>query len=548
MSIIYNAIGVKLIKKYIVAGLVVWVMLISSSFAGEKKFSLTSFIPEKFIDFKWKIEGEGGYNRRNDPMYHKSGDSEREVDNNSNSNNFKINNDLEYTNETLSKFFNINLLSSVSFTNSSRNIVEYNNYSNIIEDTDKSTTVIRGFTFNPQFNFGYYFSKNLYFRINSNYQFLYIFNDIDVRRIVQFNIVREDTLYQRVLHYYEDNITNEKMHDISVDVGLGKGKIYDGRFAFIAESIIKELKKNNLLYSEPSYDDMIDLCNIIYSFKLLHFDDSRIKRITALKAISEFLIEKSICENISINENILIQDIWDYFPNEKREFGYQFEVFSLLTYRIIENDQTLERASYYISREINDTSIFEQDSSFSHNHSFVINNNYNNRLVTSFAYKKPINYHWHLSYDLKGFIALDNYIKNKKFYTNYFSSFDVTTLNKSFFEIDYNYEIYSEFLIKYYYDNRTTIFFKNIFNFQLHKESYYDFDSDNDIYTKRRRRYVQSNLQFLLETNLIYRISIPTTFSVRLGLELSDIRNENSIEIDQEENFYTSFSISHYIF
>ncbi len=85
--------------------LLLTIFICASVGAEEKKFDLTSFIPERFIDFRWQIDGGGGYDRHYDPGYSEDDGIVREKDDNRKYRKFEVSNNLEYINENLSRYY-----------------------------------------------------------------------------------------------------------------------------------------------------------------------------------------------------------------------------------------------------------------------------------------------------------------------------------------------------------------------------------------------------------------------------------------------------------
>ena len=109
--------------------------------------------------------------------------------------------------------------------------------------------------------------------------------------------------------------------DLTGELHVGWGRIYEGRFAATALLIIDELARRRLLVREPDHSEMMGLTRLIHSLRLGHGPDDREYRIDALSGIIEFLAEAGVVQ-AAADVTFVIEDVWDYFPDQARRFGF----------------------------------------------------------------------------------------------------------------------------------------------------------------------------------------------------------------------------------
>jgi hypothetical protein len=90
---------------------------------------------------------------------------------------------------------------------------------------------------------------------------------------------------------------------------------------------------------------MLDLTDMVYTFRTEYRVDARLHKIESLKAIIDYLESNGIAKAAGPYGYLLIQDVWDYFPNEHRRFGFRGSAGFGFRYNYRTNQSTNERES-----------------------------------------------------------------------------------------------------------------------------------------------------------------------------------------------------------
>ncbi len=111
--------------------------------------------------------------------------------------------------------------------------------------------------------------------------------------------------------------------DLAGEIVLGVGRRYDGRHAVTALQMVDELKRHGVLHRRPGRETMLELTALIHHLREGHGPDAREYRISALEAIIEYLTTNGITEDRDAALLLTIEDVWDFFPSGLRRFGWE---------------------------------------------------------------------------------------------------------------------------------------------------------------------------------------------------------------------------------
>ncbi len=419
--------------------------------------------------------------------------------------------------------------------------------------TDISTFDIKKneyeFSLGSQIQTGYYFYKDIFAHADLKYSY---YNEKNTRITSIYSDYGSGINYRGlILHkqYQQDdilkNITN---HSITSEFGVGIGRIYDGRFAYIAESFIRELQRFDLIKRKLTYNELYELTFKIYNLKQKHFIDHRIRRIKAMQEVTSYLMNLGVCDDLNVVGTVLLQDIWDYFPQEKREFGFNIKLLTGVLYYDRSEDETRKynRESNYTDPQNPDSMYLEIDR-LSHNNIYLKKVTYENYLSGVFEYSKPLNFNWQLSYAFEATILLDQYKKEKRYERVYLPEINILPIRKQYSKYTLEYDLKSKLSVEYFYDSKTSISLISDIAFTRYERNY-DLYSETENYGQIiNTTLIGEDLEFTTEGKIIYRISIPTTLNIKGGIKI--ISQKFTVDsFWQDEFIYASFSISHYIY
>jgi hypothetical protein len=178
----------------------------------------------------------------------------------------------------------------------------------------KTINLEKGFDLNYNFSRYNYLKNKLGYGFQSS-GYLYLTND-------NFDIKDDDSRWRE----NGERIIKTNQYNINISPGVSYGRIYNGQYAAKAMEIIDELRKMGLLKSELSLKEFRELSQIIMKRKATYHYDNRIKKIEALNAIMEYLIDIEAVEPDSYSAAFILQDIYSYGligKESDRKFGFK---------------------------------------------------------------------------------------------------------------------------------------------------------------------------------------------------------------------------------
>lgn len=304
--------------------------------AEDSVFTVTSFIPERFRDFEWRIEGSGSNLNQSsneegtNPAYPYVYTSKQSEDDDRTS--IGLRNRMGYTSYTTQRYYSISL--GTDFTLSKRSTSDSReapfDLPPTTRDTQESDVTSYTLGLRPGLNSNFYLLGDFYAAIDwvaslsmnwspglkangeSEYNYVYGMDPNYMEKRI--------FAYERKIDGHSVNLSND------FTLSAGWGRKYDARFAGTSLYMIDELRNNGLLEREPTKEQMERLTEIVYQNRLKHVIDSRIRQIESLDEIIVFLKAENILKSDRPMGYLLIQDVWQYFPNYPRYFGWRFSI------------------------------------------------------------------------------------------------------------------------------------------------------------------------------------------------------------------------------
>lgn len=518
--------------------------------ANSVGFQIEDFIPDQFDDLRWRVGGD--FNLSNSSS---SSNYEESTYNFRDQNSFSVGSgafsSLVY--ERLSKDRNL-----IYTLNSSFEL----NYSDSDDKTDQSY----------YYGYDYYYRENdynnssVYFNISPSVSYdKYLKSDLFLGLDLSASFRYNTTLQHKENQYYynentvssytsveESQSNNElendnKYYQISASPTFGWGRKYVGLYGTTAIYMIDELKKNGILLNSPTDEQMIKLSELIYYYHNKHAVDARLLRIETFEEIANFLIEKKIISDKDVRTILTIQDVYDYFPNNNRYFGWTVEINPGITYmcRSSQNSQDMLRDLSNIEIDINsgDTVVVEsyEDSRYQSYYKYR-SEELESFLNFTFEYHKPINFKWQFDSYFRVNYALQHYSEGDDFHS-YIYDDTLYTTNKyySFYDYEKDYSIQFSNYLTYFKSSRTSLSSNMVVGYTQYRThvEYYDRIDDDE------------NFSISVGSSLEYRIAIPTTLNVSASYSYRFNSDESTDALDYENDnnrFSLDASIEHYIF
>ncbi len=459
--------------------------------ADEPKFRIESYIPEKFVDFQWRVDGnirmEGDH--REETQYNVHEYSSEVTVKTKDVQLIAFTSDVDYINESISRFVICSLITGYSL----KHAKPHNVYV-------KSSGLDPGIL--VKFDAGTYIHNDYFLSAKGLVQWIYRHNLHDVN---------PDTHYRK---YVLDGA-----------LMAGWGRFYEGRFAATALNIIKELDKDGMIVHNADYDELYNLTDKVRYYRLTYRPDERLHKIAALQEIIGLLINRGIIKDPGPYGYLLIQDVWDYFPNEHRYFGWRLRAGFGFNYLHTTEQTTDETTS--------------PEGDYRHTYLYAKEKHHQPYLTIIAQYAKPLSSRWHLELVSEYRRYLNAFYNREHMQIPYYPSdrhYSENLYNTQ--EQFYSYSI--SVLLRYFFDLRTSMHLSTSYNIYSLHEIYVNHD------TQSYERYGLFNVIATLE----YRISIPTTLQINLDVSRHDRRNEYRYfqsEYDVSQ-YYLSIRFVHYVF
>lgn len=501
--------------------------------AEDSVFTVTSFIPERFRDFEWRVEGSGSTRRVEDNTWKtlQYDNAWNMQDNRSEQSigNLRLMSSSKYYFYSLQRYYSLSLLSEFSV----------NENSTLQRSEELSDELFRYVSngrhqqteyqvkLGPGITGGSYLLGDLYVELGlAGDLYFSIMRGLKSSRESEWT--REN--YPDTNHIWKRRSTSEvsgKAHytRLAVQAGakVGWGRLYDAQFASTAMYIIDELRKAGLLDREPDKEQMLSLCSIIYENRLKHIIDSRVRQIESIEEIIAFLKGEELTSNEKPRDYLLIQDVWQYFPNSTRYFGWRVQVGTRGWYSKSGSTWKEDRVA------IDTTIIYHSDSTgiadsiaTRYDESKYKSENSDESstgiLFVDAEYHRPLDLRWQMAIR-----ASSGYFRSEWFGANHGPTLVEDVMVQASSELGYT------------IDSRSLLSFHTAFQYRYLSEG-------KDTTTHRWSLSPSLNLE--------YRLAIPTTLKASVGYRYQEDEKEVKQTGDHHNlsKLELSASISHYLF
>ncbi len=503
-------------------------------------FTLEDYVPLKFTDLIWKLDGDINGSARN--LTDGSLDDFR-LDSfykNKYSNyNVELGSFALYMNETLNQLLNSSMKLKYSFQSStSERYIQRTREQRLrqvnIDKTDYSKK-LSSFSIAPRTTYKRYVKNDFFFSTSFSGSFAYNYSIKDKieNKNTDYKYYLDSVFYSQSTSLRDENF-DERRYFVSFNFTVGNGRQYVGRFAFTAYNMVEELKKKDLLLKQPDKAIMVALTDIIYQYENSHTIDRRLKKIEKYDAIYSFLLDNKIVKENKHLGMLLVQDAFDMFPRELRRFGFSKSIgigfrynYSSYHKTSLENKQNL---SYKYQTDL--PTVIDTVNYFAYakrKYSREGNERMWKYAVASISFEKPINMKWQFDAYASGRLFFDSYEHNSSRYS---------------YEIKKKYDLNASFRSSYFYSSRTIWKSGITYNYSRNKNK---IDDDRFLF----RQKDESRWRFGIETTIEYRLNIPTTLQGKIRYSNYAVDSVYRDEFDKYRdgtNFNFSLSLSHFIY
>ena len=309
-----------------------FVLVGSASATGSGGFRIEDYIPQKFTDLEWKINGGLGISGSNS-------DSDRESlpgvyisergESTSRGRSFSFGSELMYRYETVERVLELGGSISGDFNSTDSEGSNYRSDSlglNRSNEQNHERFWYR-FTMTPTLEARTYLINDLFAGVSGSGSIQHEDTPTDEGRTEGF---RRYQYYDYIRNSYYYSVVDYELHirDCNAALALspGWGRVYEGQYAATALYMIDELRKGGLLERVPSKKEMLELTEIIYQNRMAHEVDHRLAKMDALNAVTKYLTDIGAIAETGNFSYVLIQDVWDFFPHSSRNFGMLVKV------------------------------------------------------------------------------------------------------------------------------------------------------------------------------------------------------------------------------
>lgn len=493
------------------------------SFSDSTDFKITDYIPQKFEDFQLFVDGGGGF--RNSKKYYDI--ITRTFPDEDDDSKLRFSISSFYVNETIQRKTNFRFEIKIENETSLQKLSTLTGIQTSYEKSNSDLELdSKKLQLNLELEREEYIHKDLF--VGSSFAFDYNYGSSEYNSYNLSNIesrftgtsitrVRIDTS----LTYREGESSNNG-YSYDFEIKIGFGRVYIGQFAATANYFIRKLKSKQLLNKSLSKNEMIALTDLFQYYKNKQAIDSRLLRIEAFETIANYLIENKLISGDGLSPAFVLQDIWDYFPKGKREFGFQVTFGVLYEQHTTNVKDTYSSEGHEYSIQYNfptsdqsviDTTVFFDSYSEVERWSDQSENGQLASLITNVSYLKPIGFDWQLSINMWSFYRLHSEYNSGPNFSD-----DYNYVSKENIDFDNEFEVYYDFMLTYTPTTRTRLNVSSFGRFRRidHTSNVVSETTFNgNTHVNKHQSNTRVNYgSYSTMLDIEYRISIPTTLKI----------------------------------
>lgn len=402
-------------------------------------------------------------------------------------------------------------------------------------------------------------SKNLSMNLSPELDYKKYFNNFSFESISTINISRTYADNENIYSYYYDNYYSKSNYSINKNeqnnysdnnswnfsiseiIKIGKGRKYDGTYAYHSMQIIEDLNNEGLLLNTVSQEDMKKLSKIIARERRKYSLDYRKATIEAVEKVADFLLKNSYIKSNNLKSILIIDDSYKYMPNilnrfrpsilnryrpnnrytleNSREFGKTYNLRIGGNYSISLPHSYSSNRSYSQYTMYTNNGIEQENMSTNINTSLIDTKNQTYQLFIGgeLNYYKPISQKWQFN---TSFI-LDGFILDKDFGTSEITNSNQRT--KQTYEINKPFHMMLQINLSLTFLASTRVYFmlNNFIKLDYFKLKNYNKYYESDVGTPVKE-YTESYKEFYFSDDvyfsIIYELNYNFTINFSIGL------------------------------
>jgi hypothetical protein len=330
------------------------------------------------------------------------------------------------------------------------------------------------------------------------------------------------------------------MFSADASLAFGLGHIYEGWYAATSLYIMDELRNRSLLESEPTIQQMKELCALVYQNALQHAIDNRIRFIESMQTILGYLEQQGMLRQ-GVSSALIVQDVWNYFPRTSRRFGWQVSIGSGLANDYRRDDDS----SFNVSTRVNTRYLIENpsviDTIASEHMEGVSLRDTKRRSSSAFL---QIQSECHKAIDLKWQFDADVAVR---YYLHPFS-WATGSIEQYWHKTRTDYDDYvslnGDAELTYIVNSRTSAALRGHLNYESYKLTV----TENGELKSQKRSL--DRREYEVSLRMTYRIAIPTALDISFSYGNYQLPESSSTYVSEsnEEQYGATVSISHYLF
>jgi len=545
----------------LLTGLLIVIHPESAVRAAEPGFTVDSYIPEYFRDFEWRVEGGmqlagPGDQRVRILTLPREGDTRSTYSNDRQM--LDVNSYFKYRYRTIPRFLTVALGVGAQYDH-------FNNFGSSLttvpgDFSDYDITHQNNHTYEfrlyPSIDAGAYVYEDFFVSAVSSIQYGTegVFDGKESNHTEHFDVVSIDTTYVYIADESSNRPNDRKRYSVDAALLPGWGRLYEGYFAATALYMVDELRREGLLEREPTADEMRQLCEQIYYYKLKHPVDTRLLKIDALRHIMDLFIDNNLISDPGPYGYLLIQDVWDYFPRQERLFGFRFRFGPGIEYASDRMSSSADREDYtqtYLHTPTGDVALYDND--LHEVYSSTRKNEFRRTYVEAIAeYHKPLDIRWQFD----GVVSAAYYPYAHEFTNNVNRRYRETVSPYEYMQdtyIVYNamYDIAASGGVEYILSSRTSSrltagYVRSHYNSAIQYS--HSYSGETAVIDPIGREDRETD-EVIFQGTLTYRLSIPTTLGISASYRIVDQTIYRDITDDRDwDEYRLSVALSHYLY
>jgi hypothetical protein len=535
------------------------------AYAENHNFTAESFIPERFSDLEWRINGSfdlSGSDYESEighppSSYRRYEWAERESDGGG----LSLGSRLHRRFVTIPRFVDFSLDLAADYRHSTNSLDQRLDYDDISESHNLADNTNKSYRTNLRalIDAGAYVVSDLFMSLRTDARTTYREDPgSDGLQVYRYIYTGVDSIREVHSEEVSERRSDDRVNELDMGILPGWGRVYSGDYAVTALYMIDELKKENLIVTEPTFRQMRALAEKIYYYRLKHPLDTRLHRIEALTHILQYLHAEGIIDDPGPHGHVLIADVWDYFPGGRssikssRQFGYRIR--GGVGVRYWHSSRQLTRLSENTNLEtrypVDDPAAIDtlyNNHYHTHRYDYDRTTSRESYITGLLEYYKPINLRCQLDLVAEARYIVDSYRSTFDQEVYYDSTNTVYAFDRRL-DIEDQYSFSVSATGRYILDSRTDLSLNGNLSYSHHTNNETSVWTAPGAVSILRESTTHENWDYSLVARANYRIAIPTTIVLTASYNkgIDAVRPRPNETTTDRSSYRVNLGVSHY--